>query len=61
MEIKLIKNPITKEWTAVIREDGYGDQQTGPRAGCALREILNRFEYNIGKPSGDLVVTIEGW
>ena len=61
MEITITKNQNTKLWTALLKMDGYADHQSSDRVGCAVRDVLNRFEYTMGKPSGDLVITIEGW
>ena len=61
MEIALNYNKQTKKWSAVLHVDGYKDAVSMPRPGCAVREVLNRFQYSMGAPSGNLTVRIDGW
>lgn len=61
MRIIVTKNPKTKKWDALIDMDGYAGSASADRVGCALRDLINRFEYTMGKPAGDLQIDIEGW
>lgn len=61
MEITVVKDQKTKKWTAKISNELFKGWATADRPGCAIRDVLNKFQYTIGAPSEDLVVTIEGW
>ena len=61
MEITVTKDKKTKMWTAKISNELFKGWATADRPGCAIRDVLNKFQYTIGAPSDDLVVTIEGW
>ena len=59
MELKVIKKD--NKWVAVLIVDDYKDTAKADRPGCAIRDVLNRFQYMYGAPSGDIAVDIEGW
>ena len=59
MEINVLKK--NKKWVAVIKIDGWSDTAIADRPGCAIRDVLNRFQYQFGDPSDDLMIEIEGW
>ena len=61
MNITAVYNEKTKYWTAYLTCDEYKDNKTSNRVGCAIRDVLNKFEYEWGKPEGQLTITIEGW
>lgn len=49
------------KWVATIKMDGWADSARADRPGCAIRDVLNRFQYQFGAPSGDMKVVIDGW
>lgn len=60
MRINVIKKEGGK-WVAVLAVDDYKDSARADRPGCAIRDVLNRFQYMYGPPSDDIIVDIEGW
>lgn len=53
--------PDINRWQAVLDLGDDNINSVEPRAGCALRTVLNTLQYKHGEPSGNLKVTIEGW
>ena len=57
----ITRDESTGKWVAVLDMDGYKDTAIADRPGCAIRDVLNRMQYTMGQPSGDLVIEITGW
>lgn len=61
MELTVTHLPDINRWQAVLDLGDDNINSVEPRAGCALRTVLNTLQYKHGEPSGNLKVTIEGW
>lgn len=62
MEIIAEKSPVTGKWVVSLNLDGYNVVVADTRIGCALRTVLNRFEYDNGPPADSTVrIVVEGW
>jgi hypothetical protein len=61
MEI-IVKKLDKKKYSATLYIDGeMFTSSVEPRAGCAIRTVLNYLQLKFGEPEGELSITINGW